>query len=43
MHGASLTWDAAAPDSLRYERAAGGRGAAAELQVVRGGGSEGWR
>ena len=34
VHGASVTWDAATPNALSYERTAGGRGSAAELQVV---------
>ena len=32
--GASVSWDARAPNLLRYERASGGAGSAAELKVV---------
>ena len=34
VHGASVVWEATAPNTLRYERKAGGRGAAAELKVL---------
>ena len=33
-HGATVVWDPLAPNTLRYDRAAGGRGSAAELKVV---------
>lgn len=32
--GASVSWEPSAPDALSYERAAGGRGGAAELRVL---------
>jgi len=32
--GAAVSWDALAPNTLRYERKSGGPGAAAELKVV---------
>ena len=34
VHGARVRWEAAAPDTLAYAREDGGRGSAAELQVV---------
>lgn len=34
VHGASVSWDRSAPDTLTYSRTAGGRGSAAELRVV---------
>ena len=33
-HGASVAWDARAPNALKYERNSGGRGSAAELKVL---------
>ena len=34
VHGARVRWEAAAPDTLAYDREDGGRGSAAELRVV---------